>query len=43
MTEEGLKPYREIPIFGRIAIIRAFKAPGEVTVFSCYWQFNMLV
>lgn len=30
MTDEGLKPYREIPIFGRIAIIKAFKAPGEV-------------
>jgi DNA damage-binding protein 1 len=30
VTDEGLKPYREIPIFGRIAVIKAFKAPGEV-------------
>ncbi|CAD5226395.1 unnamed protein product [Bursaphelenchus xylophilus] len=29
VTEEGLKPHREIPIFGRIVIIRSFKPLGE--------------
>jgi hypothetical protein len=40
MTEEGLKPYREIPIFGRIAIIQAFKAPGEVSTVVYTFNFN---
>lgn len=30
VTEEGLKPHREIPVFGRIALIQAFRPPGEV-------------
>ncbi|KAL3068044.1 hypothetical protein niasHT_038034 [Heterodera trifolii] len=29
VTAEGLKPHREIPIFGRIASINSFKLPGE--------------
>ena len=37
VTEDGLKPHREIPIFGRIALIRAFKAPGEVCI--CFYKF----
>uniref|UniRef100_A0A914HG40 DNA damage-binding protein 1 n=1 Tax=Globodera rostochiensis TaxID=31243 RepID=A0A914HG40_GLORO len=28
-TADGLKPHREIPIFGRIASINSFKLPGE--------------
>jgi DNA damage-binding protein 1 len=38
MTEEGLKPYREIAIFGRIAIIKAFKAVGEVKLIFDYFK-----
>lgn len=30
VTEEGLKPYREIPIYGRIATLNSFRLPGEV-------------
>lgn len=30
VTEEGLKPYREIPVFGRIATLNSFRLPGEV-------------
>ncbi|KAH7729396.1 UV-damaged DNA binding factor (ISS) [Aphelenchoides avenae] len=29
VTPEGLKPHREIPVFGRIAVIKAFRPPGE--------------
>uniref|UniRef100_A0A915DD30 DNA damage-binding protein 1 n=1 Tax=Ditylenchus dipsaci TaxID=166011 RepID=A0A915DD30_9BILA len=29
VTPEGLKPHREIPIFGRIASLIAFRLPGE--------------
>lgn len=31
VTCEGLKPSREIPVFGRIAAIRRFKADGFVS------------
>jgi hypothetical protein len=30
VTSEGLKPHREIPIFGRIGVIKSFRIPGEV-------------
>lgn len=30
VTSEGLKAYREVPIFGRIATIKGFRAQGEV-------------
>lgn len=43
MTDEGLKPYREIPIFGRIAVIKAFKAPGEVGIHClCYVLYGFI-
>uniref|UniRef100_A0A914DYF9 DNA damage-binding protein 1 n=1 Tax=Acrobeloides nanus TaxID=290746 RepID=A0A914DYF9_9BILA len=29
VTSEGLKPHREIPIFGRIGVIKSFRIPGE--------------
>ncbi|CAG9535052.1 unnamed protein product [Cercopithifilaria johnstoni] len=29
VTPEGLKPHRECPVFGRIATIKLFRAPGE--------------
>lgn len=32
VTPEGLKPHREIPVFGRIAVIKAFRPPGEVSM-----------
>jgi hypothetical protein len=31
VTPEGLKPHRELPIFGRIAILQSFRLPGEVS------------
>lgn len=40
MTEEGLKPYREIAIFGRIAVIKAFKPIGEVILI--YLSFKLV-
>lgn len=30
VTSEGLQPYRECPIFGRIATVKLFRAPTEV-------------
>ncbi|KAI6221851.1 DNA damage-binding protein 1 [Aphelenchoides fujianensis] len=46
ITEEGLKPYRELPIFGRIAIVRAFKAPGEkrdsLLILTCKYHMCVL-
>lgn len=30
VTEEGLKPFREIPIYGRIATLNSFRLLGEV-------------
>ncbi|CAD5219378.1 unnamed protein product [Bursaphelenchus okinawaensis] len=29
ITEEGLKPHREIPIFGRIVVIKSFRPTGK--------------
>ncbi|KAI1708375.1 CPSF A subunit region domain-containing protein [Ditylenchus destructor] len=29
VTAEGLKPHREVPVFGRIATVVAFRLPGE--------------
>lgn len=29
-TAGGLRCYREIPIFGRIAVVKSFRPPGEV-------------
>lgn len=30
ITPSGLKPFREVPIFGRIATVKAFRPPNEV-------------
>ena len=34
VTAEGLRPHREIPIFGRIASMNALRLPGEVCLFT---------
>lgn len=36
VTPEGLKPHRECPVFGRIATIKLFRAPGEVWILIFY-------
>ncbi|KAI6225193.1 DNA damage-binding protein 1 [Aphelenchoides fujianensis] len=46
ITEKSLKPYREISIFGRIATVRAFKAPGEkrdsLLILTCKYHMCVL-
>lgn len=33
ITPAGLKPFREVPIFGRIAAVKAFRPPSEVNFY----------
>ncbi|KAI6206956.1 hypothetical protein M3Y94_00974300 [Aphelenchoides besseyi] len=46
LTEDGLKQYREIPVFGRIAVIQAFKPPNEtldsLLILTCKYHLAIL-
>lgn len=38
ITPDGLKLLREIPIYGRIAVIKLFRAKDEVSCFFCQFS-----
>lgn len=40
ITAEGLKSFSEIPVFGRIALIKVFRAKNDVSFFLFFLHFS---